>query len=109
MTAGRHSTFRIVVSAVLQLPEGIAGSREAALAPAQGCQHFHARIAVGIQALLCLERLDGLPRAFTDAPVGLAVIVAVGGEALLQFLALGKGELGEWPLPVLNQPVRAGD
>src|SRR5688500_3988603 len=96
-------------SQIGQSPFRFHPERNSALALPERRQHFHARMAVRLQAQLGLEGLDRRAGAFADLAIELAVVIAVGGQSLLKLLLFLEGELGERPLPVLHQPAIAGD
>src|SRR6185312_5763380 len=80
-----------------------------ALLLTQPFEHFHARMPIRGQARLGLVGQDRGSRAFADLAVELAVVIAVFGQPLLEFLPLLEAQLGERSLPILHQPAIAGD
>src|SRR6185312_3023322 len=80
-----------------------------ALPAPQTGQHFLARVAVLGQAGARLVGHDGSARSRADAAVDLAVIIAMRGQPLLQFLALLERQLDEGPIPVPHQAAITGN
>src|SRR5690606_33539697 len=70
---------------------------------AQPFQHFQTGISVLRHAKPGLIGHNGRLGAFADLAVNFAVIKAVLGQPLLQFLLLFEGKLGERPVPVVYE------